>query len=85
MELEKYKGLIYVKDHCMGITSFSKGKIGETYNIGTDNEISNIKLVRQICSLMQIKKPSSTNYLKLISLLKIEKVMILGILLIQKN
>ena len=40
----------------MGIYKvFQKGKIGETYNIGTDNEISNIKLVRQICSLMQIK------------------------------
>lgn len=65
---------IYVKDHCMGIYKvFQKGKIGETYNIGTDNEISNIKLVRQICSLMQIKKPSSTNYLKLISFVEDRK------------
>lgn len=58
---------IFVKDHCEGIYKvLTRGKVGETYNIGTDNEITNIELVKQICLIMQFKKPSKMNYLSLI-------------------
>ena len=41
---------LYVDDHCNAIIKvFNKGKIGETYNIGGNNEIRNIDLVKKIC------------------------------------
>ena len=41
---------LYVDDHCNAILKiFKKGKIGETYNIGGNNEIKNIDLVQKIC------------------------------------
>ena len=33
----------------------SKGKVGETYNIGGNNEISNIELVKKICKILNRK------------------------------
>ena len=44
---------LYVVDHVEAIeTIFSNGTIGETYNIGGDNEVKNIDLVRLLCQLM---------------------------------
>ena len=44
---------LYVEDHIEAIEIiFSNGKLGETYNIGGDNEIQNIDLVRTLCKLM---------------------------------
>ena len=34
---------LFVKDHCDAITTvLSKGKVGQTYNIGGNNEVKNI-------------------------------------------
>ena len=42
---------LYVEDHCRGIDLvMHKGEIGETYNIGGDNECSNLDIVGQICA-----------------------------------
>jgi dTDP-glucose 4,6-dehydratase len=42
---------LYVEDHCRGIDLvMNKGKVGETYNIGGDNECSNLDIVGQICA-----------------------------------
>jgi dTDP-glucose 4,6-dehydratase len=44
---------LYVEDHCRGIDLIlNKGRIGETYNIGGNNEWPNIEIVRLICDLM---------------------------------
>lgn len=44
---------LYVKDHCKALVStFMKGKTGAQYNIGGDNEWSNIELVRMICDIL---------------------------------
>lgn len=44
---------LYVEDHCEAIWKvLSKGKNGETYNIGGDCELSNLQLTKTICSLM---------------------------------
>lgn len=44
---------LFVKDHCNAIREvLSKGKIGETYNIGGWNEKANIDIVYTICSLL---------------------------------
>jgi dTDP-glucose 4,6-dehydratase len=41
---------LYVEDHCRGIELvIRKGRVGETYNIGGNNECANIDIVRQIC------------------------------------
>lgn len=47
---ENIRDWLYVKDHCIAIEMIlTGGKLGETYNVGGDNEIVNIDLVRQIC------------------------------------
>lgn len=44
---------LYVDDHCLGIDLIlEKGKPGETYNIGGNNEWANIDIVNLICTLM---------------------------------
>jgi len=48
---QQIRDWIYVKDHCNGILLLLKnGKKGETYNIGNDNEISNIELIKKVCA-----------------------------------
>ncbi len=50
---------LFVLDHCKALELvLFKGKIGEKYNIGGNNEWENIKIVRKICSLLQDKKDS---------------------------
>ena len=51
---------LYVLDHCLGIDLvFTKGKIGETYNIGGRNERLNIDIAKKICSILDEKHPRS--------------------------
>ena len=43
---------LYVEDHAEAIDLiFSQGKVGETYNIGGNNEIKNIDIVQQLISI----------------------------------
>lgn len=50
---------LYVGDHCNALdTVIHKGKAGETYNIGGNNEVKNIDLVRQLCDLMDELAPN---------------------------
>lgn len=47
---------LYVIDHCKAIDIvFHKGITGETYNIGGNNEMTNIDIVNLICTIMDIK------------------------------
>ena len=49
---------IYVDDHCEAILEvFENGKIGEVYNIGAENEMPNIEIVKTI--LKKLNKPES--------------------------
>ena len=55
---------LYVEDHvCALDLVFHNGKNGETYNIGSNNELSNIDLVYKICDIFLdkdlIKSPHS--------------------------
>jgi dTDP-glucose 4,6-dehydratase len=44
---------LYVRDHCTGIwTIMRQGKRGETYNIGGNNEMENIRVVEMICDIL---------------------------------
>ncbi len=47
---------LHVKDHCAAIlTVLQKGRVGEVYNVGGNNEKANIEIVRLI--LQQLGKP----------------------------
>jgi len=47
---------LYVEDHASAIDIiFHKGKVGETYNIGGNNEWKNIDLIRLLCKIMDRK------------------------------
>ncbi len=49
---------LFVEDHYDAIYSVLRnGTIGETYNIGGNNEISNIDIVNTICSILDELKP----------------------------
>ena len=47
---------LWVADHAHAIDAiYHKGKLGETYNIGGNNEWTNIDLVKKLCSIMDRK------------------------------
>jgi dTDP-glucose 4,6-dehydratase len=61
---------LFVEDHCDAIYSaLQNGAIGETYNIGGNNEIKNIDIVNAICSTLDKLKPRSngSSYSELIN------------------
>jgi dTDP-glucose 4,6-dehydratase len=44
---------LYVRDHCIAVWMIIKhGKNGETYNIGGNGEMENLKLVEMICDIL---------------------------------
>jgi len=44
---------LFVKDHCEAIwTIATKGEIGESYNIGGDNERKNIEIIEILCEIV---------------------------------
>lgn len=47
---------LFVEDHAKAIDLvFHKGKSGETYNIGGNNEWQNLELIKKLCSIMDNK------------------------------
>ena len=62
---------LYVEDHCLAITCvLEKGKIGEVYNIGGNNEWKNIDIVQLICKLVDEKKGWTQDSKSLITFVK---------------
>lgn len=54
---------LYVEDHCRGILAILKnGKVGESYNLGGDNEWENLNLAKFICVQMDRLKSRKTSY-----------------------
>lgn len=50
---------LYVADHCRALdVVIHRSQPGETYNVGGNNEVTNIDLVRQICQLMDELAPN---------------------------
>ena len=49
---------LYVKDHCEAIrVVLERGRLGETYNIGGNNEKTNILVVETICRILDQLRP----------------------------
>ena len=56
---ENIRDWLYVDDHCAAINNIiEQGNIGETYNVGGNNEIKNIDIVKTICDLLDEISPS---------------------------
>ncbi len=65
---ENVRDWLYVEDHADALlTVVENGAIGRTYNIGGENEATNIDLVRRICALLDELKPADTSYGDLIT------------------
>jgi dTDP-glucose 4,6-dehydratase len=64
---ENIRDWLYVKDHAEALyTVLTKGHPGETYNIGGNNERTNLDLVRTLCALLDELRPGSRPYAELI-------------------
>ena len=59
---------LYVADHCEAVRLvLEKGRVGETYNIGGENERANIDVVRTICAVLErLRPPPAGSYAQLI-------------------
>lgn len=57
---ENIRDWLYVEDHAQALlTVIEKGRVGETYNIGGNNEMKNLDLVHLLCSLLDEVVPNS--------------------------
>jgi dTDP-glucose 4,6-dehydratase len=53
---------LYVNDHVRALMTVAlKGKVGETYNIGGNNEVQNIEVVKNICEILDTLIPGRLN------------------------
>ncbi len=49
---------LYVEDHCSAIRCvLETGQVGETYNIGGWNEMSNLEVVYTLCDMLDLQRP----------------------------
>lgn len=65
---ENIRDWLYVEDHADALlTAMQNGRPGATYNIGGENEISNIDLVRMLCGILDCTRPQSKSYSDLIT------------------
>lgn len=58
---ENIRDWLYVDDHCQALIDVvTGGKVGETYNIGGNNEQTNLDLVSTLCELLDELRPCSS-------------------------
>ena len=59
---------LYVEDHADALLNvLAKGALGRTYNIGGENEATNLELVNMICALLDDLRPAQKPYADLIT------------------
>ncbi len=64
---ENVRDWLFVEDHADALlTVLERGAVGESYNIGGENERRNIDLVRTICSLLDERRPDAAPHDRLI-------------------
>ena len=65
---ENVRDWLYVEDHASALlTVLAKGTIGSSYNIGGENEATNIDIVREICAILDRLRPAARPYFELVS------------------
>jgi dTDP-glucose 4,6-dehydratase len=56
---DQIRDWLYVEDHARALLHVAlNGKVGETYNIGGQNQLKNIEVVKIICNILDELKPS---------------------------
>ena len=59
---ENIRDWLYVEDHAEALlTVLETGKVGETYNVGGNNEMTNIDLIKLLCTILDELVPVSSN------------------------
>ena len=54
---------LYVEDHCEAIdTILRKGTVGQTYNVGGDNQPTNVEIIEKLCAILDDRRPDSPYY-----------------------
>ena len=57
---QQVRDWLFVRDHCRAIMSvLSKGRVGECYNIGGNNQRANLDVVHTLCGLLDELVPNS--------------------------
>jgi len=60
---ENIRDWLYVEDHADALlTVLQGGTVGQSYNIGGENEVRNIDLVRMICAILDRLRPGTHLY-----------------------
>ena len=60
---ENVRDWLYVEDHADALLLvLEKGRLGRSYNIGGENEATNIDLVRTLCSILDELRPGNQPY-----------------------
>lgn len=55
---QQIRDWLYVRDHCLAIACvLGKGVVGETYNVGGNNEKTNLEVVQTICATLDQLRP----------------------------
>ena len=69
---QQIRDWLYVEDHCEALMKvINHGKVGQRYNIGGNQEVKNIDLIKMICRLLNELSPSKEgSYEHLISFVK---------------
>ncbi len=58
---ENVRDWLFVEDHARALeTIMTRGKIGESYNVGGNSERTNLAVVETICSLLDEKRPRAS-------------------------
>ena len=60
---ENVRDWLYVEDHADALlTVLQRGQVGRTYNIGGENEATNIDIARKICAILDDRRPQARGY-----------------------
>ena len=68
---QQIRDWLYVEDHAKALYQvLQNGIVGETYNIGGQNEVANIDVVKSVCAILEELRPGKKPYLDLIEYVK---------------
>ena len=60
---ENVRDWLFVEDHAEALlTVLTRGAVGRSYNIGGNNELSNLALVRKLCAILDEMRPGVAPY-----------------------
>ena len=60
---QQVRDWLYVRDHCSAIrVVLANGRLGETYNIGGNNQRANLDVVNTLCALLDELSPGKAPY-----------------------